>query len=127
MSIPTDLKYTKSHEWAKIEGDVATIGITDHAQSELGDIVFIQAPQVGQALESGTTFGSVESVKTVSDIYSPISGEVIEVNESLTTAPETVNSDPYGDGWLIKVKLSDPADQGALISSDEYQEVLDNA
>lgn len=127
MSIPTDLKYTKSHEWARIEGDIATIGITDHAQSELGDIVYIQAPEVGQALEAGATFGSVESVKTVSDIYSPLSGEVVEVNETLTSAPETVNSDPYGDGWLVKVKLSDTANQGSLISSDEYQEVLDNA
>lgn len=126
MSNPTDLKYTKSHEWARVDGDVATIGITEHAQSELGDIVYVQTPEVGQVLESGSTFGSVESVKTVSDIYAPAAGEVVEVNESLATAPELLNSDPYGEGWIIKIRVDGGLEGGALLSADEYQELLDN-
>lgn len=105
-NIPSDLKYLKSHEWVRVEGDVATVGITDFAQSELGDVVYVELPTVGKTLSVGETFGSVESVKTVSDVYAPVAGEVIEVNSLLVTASEHVNTDPYGDGWMIKVRMS---------------------
>lgn len=110
MSVPGDLKYTATHEWVRIEGDTATIGITDHAQSELGDIVFVELPAPGRVLNAGDSFGSVESVKTVSDIYSPIAGEVIEVNGALGAQSELVNSDPYGGGWMVKIRMSGAAD-----------------
>lgn len=126
MNAPADLRYTKTHEWVRAEGDVATIGITDHAQSELGDIVFVDLPEVGRALGQGDSFGTVESVKTVSDIYTPVAGEVVETNGSLGAQSELVNTDPYGGGWMIKVKLSDPSQLGALLSADAYAASLDN-
>ncbi|MFN7403467.1 MAG: glycine cleavage system protein GcvH [Armatimonadota bacterium] len=122
MNVPGDLKYTKSHEWVRIEGDTATIGITDHAQSELGDIVFVDLPNEGRQLGAEEVFGSVESVKAVSDIYSPVSGEVVEANGSLGAQSELVNSDPYGQGWLIKVKLN--GEPEGLLSASEYEATL---
>ncbi len=121
MNFPADIKYTKDHEWVKLDGDVATIGITDFAQSELGDVVFVEIETEGETLNSEDTFGTVEAVKTVSDLYMPLAGEVIEVNAGLEDAPESVNSDPYGDGWMIKVKISDQAEFDALMSPDEYK------
>lgn len=118
-NIPSDLKYTKSHEWVRVEGDVATIGITDFAQSELGDVVYVDLPTVGKALAVGDIFGSVESVKTVSDLYAPVPGEVVEVNSALANASENVNSDPYGDGWMIKIKLTASL-PGDLMDSEAY-------
>ncbi len=124
MNVPTDLKYTKSHEWVRIEGDVATIGITDHAQSELGDVVFLDLPAVGRALQQEETFGSVESVKTVSDLYAPIAGEVIETNAALSGQSELVNTDPYQGGWIVKLRISDPAQAEGLLSAADYQGVI---
>ena len=115
---PENFRYTKEHEWVHAEGDTATVGITDHAQSELGDIVYVDLPKVGTKVEAGKSLGSVESVKAVSDIYSPVSGEVIAVNEVLATAPEKLNNDPHGDAWLVKVKTSAPAD--GLMSAADY-------
>ncbi|MEZ5163231.1 MAG: glycine cleavage system protein GcvH [Fimbriimonadaceae bacterium] len=125
MNVPADLKYTKSHEWVKIEGDVATIGITDHAQSELGDVVFVDLPEAGRAVGLDETFGTVESVKTVSDLYAPLAGEVMEVNGDLATDSELVNSDPYAGGWMVKIKMSDPGQADALLSADAYSASLD--
>ncbi len=124
MNVPTDLKYTKSHEWVRVDGDIATIGITDHAQSELGDIVFVELPSVGRALGSGDSFGTVESVKTVSDLYAPVEGEVTAVNESLTSQSELVNTDPYQGGWMIKVKMTDPSSAEAMLDAASYQSLL---
>lgn len=121
MNVPKDLKYTKSHEWIRLEGDTATIGITDYAQSELGDIVFVDLPNVGRAISAGAPLGSVESVKTVSDIYAPVSGEVVEVNGSLGAQSELVNSDPYGKGWMVKVRVSDPSSADSLLDPDAYE------
>jgi glycine cleavage system H protein len=121
MSYPENLKYTKEHEWVLLTGDSATIGITDHAQHELGDIVFVDLPKVGSKLKRGETFGSVESVKAVSDIYAPVSGEVTEINELLSKTPEKLNEDPHGGAWLIKVKLSDLAETKELLSAADYQ------
>jgi len=121
MNLPAELKYTKSHEWIRLEGDTATIGITDHAQSELGDVVFVDLPTAGRSLRAEETFGTVESVKTVSDIYAPIKGDVVEVNPALAGDPGLVNTDPYGDGWLMKVKVSDPADVAALLDAAQYE------
>jgi glycine cleavage system H protein len=118
-NIPADLKYTESHEWVRIEGDVATIGITDHAQSELGDVVYVDLPSVGKTLAIGETFGSVESVKTVSDLYAPVAGEVIEINGELAAASELVNSDPYGQGFMIKIRLSGEV-PGTLLDAVGY-------
>jgi glycine cleavage system H protein len=118
-NIPADLKYTESHEWVRVEGDVATIGITDHAQSELGDVVYVDLPTVGKTLAIGDTFGSVESVKTVSDLYAPVAGEVIEVNGELASASELVNSDPYGQGFMIKIRLSGDV-PGTLLDAAGY-------
>ena len=118
-NIPADLKYTESHEWVRVEGDVATIGITDHAQSELGDVVYVDLPTVGKSLAIGETFGSVESVKTVSDLYAPVAGEVIEVNGELASASELVNSDPYGQGFMVKIRLSGEV-PGALLDAAGY-------
>lgn len=125
VSVPSELKYTKSHEWVKIDGDIVTIGITDHAQSELGDVVFVELPEAGRALGAGDSFGSVESVKAVSDIYSPVGGEVVETNGSLGAQSELVNSDPYGEGWLIKLKVGNSAELDALLSADDYSASLD--
>ncbi len=121
MSYPEDLRYTKEHEWVRVAGDVGTIGITDHAQKELGDIVYVDLPKVGAHIEQGKSLGSVESVKAVSDIYSPVSGEVTEVNESLAQAPEKLNQDPHGAAWLIKLRLSAPDEAKMLLSAADYQ------
>lgn len=118
---PETFRYTKEHEWVLVEGDTGTVGITDHAQKELGDIVYVDLPKVGVALAKGATFGSVESVKAVSDIYAPISGEVLETNTLLATAPEKLNEDPHGAAWLVKIKLSDPAEIEQLMTVAEYQ------
>jgi glycine cleavage system H protein len=122
MTYPENFRYTKEHEWVLLEGDIATIGITDHAQSELGDIVFVDLPKPGTKFEAGKSFGSVESVKAVSDIYAPIGGEVTEANELLSASPEKLNEDPHGAAWLIKLKVSDPAEVSALMTAAQYQE-----
>jgi len=124
MNIPNNLKYTKDHEWVVIDGDVATIGITDFAQKELGDIVYVEVETLDQTLDKDEIFGTVEAVKTVSDLFLPLSGEVIEVNEALETEPELVNSDPYGDGWMIKVKISDRSEIDGLMSADDYKSLI---
>lgn len=124
MNIPSNLKYTKEHEWIKVEGDVALIGVTEYAQSELGDIVFIEVETVGETLSAGDTFGTIEAVKTVSDLYLPVSGEILEFNESLNSSPELVNSDAFGEGWIIKIKMSDPAELDSLLSADAYAELI---
>ncbi len=118
---PDNLRYTKEHEWVLVDGDTGTIGITHHAQNELGDIVFVDLPKVGASLNQGATFGSVESVKAVSDIYAPVSGEVVAINESLAGAPEKLNQDPHGEAWLIKVRLAVPAEIEKLMSAADYQ------
>ncbi len=124
MNVPENLKYTKDHEWAKIEGDVATIGITDYAQGELGDVVFVELPEVGTTLNAGDTFGTIEAVKAVADLYAPLSGEVVEINPELESTPEKVNQDPYGEGWMIKVKLSNPAEADDLMDAEKYKELI---
>ncbi|CAG5086204.1 glycine cleavage system protein GcvH [Parvicella tangerina] len=124
MNIPAELKYTKDHEWVKVEGDVATIGITDFAQGELGDIVYVEVETEGETLDQEEVFGTVEAVKTVSDLFMPVSGEVMAFNEELEANPEVVNSDPYGDGWMIKVKLADTAEIDALLSADDYKSLV---
>ncbi|MFM9873298.1 MAG: glycine cleavage system protein GcvH [Fimbriimonadaceae bacterium] len=126
MNVPVDLKYTKSHEWVRVDGDTAVIGITDHAQSELGDVVFIDLPNVGRHLGAAESFCTVESVKTVSDVYSPIAGEVTAVNETLGAQSELVNSDPYGDGWLVKIKLDDAGSLEGLLSAEGYSASLND-
>lgn len=118
---PENLRYTKEHEWVRVEGDVGIIGITSHAQNELGDIVYVDLPKAGAVIQQGKTIGSVESVKAVSDIYTPVSGEVVEVNGLLTESPETLNKDPYGTGWLVKIKLSEPGEAAKLLTAAEYQ------
>ena len=122
---PEEYRYTKEHEWVKQEGGVGVVGITHHAQSELGDIVYVDLPKVGAKVEMGKTLGSVESVKAVSDIYSPLSGEVIEINESLTTAPEKLNEDPHGAAWLVKLRMSAPDQVNRLLSSADYQAYIE--
>lgn len=124
MNTPSELKYTKDHEWIKVEGDTATIGITDYAQGELGDIVFVDVDTVDEDLNEGDVFGSVEAVKTVSDLYLPVAGTVLEVNADLEDQPELLNTDPYGKGWIIKLKISDSADLSTLLSAEQYQEVV---
>lgn len=123
-NIPAELKYTKEHEWTKIEGDVAIIGITDFAQSALGDIVFVELPEVGKALSFHQAFGVVESIKSVSDLFSPLAGTVLEVNKDLINAPERCNTEPYGNAWMIKVKLSNPSEVNSLLSASDYQNFL---
>jgi len=118
---PENLRYTKEHEWVRVEGDIGIIGITFHAQKELGDIVYVDLPKVGTSTQQGKPVGSVESVKAVSDLYTPVSGEVVEVNPLLAEAPEILNTDPYGSGWLVKIKLSDPGEAGKLLTAAEYQ------
>lgn len=124
MNVPADLKYTKDHEWIKVDGDVATIGITDFAQSELGDIVYVEIETEGEALDSEEVFGSIEAVKTVSDLFMPISGEVAEINAEIESNPEVINSDAYGAGWLIKVKMSDISQLDSLLDSAAYQSLI---
>ena len=118
---PENLRYTKEHEWVRVDGDTGTVGITDHAQQELGDIVYVDLPKPGTRVAQGDTLGSVESVKAVSDIYAPVSGEVLESNAALADAPEKLNADPHGEAWLVKIKLSAPAEAGQLMSAAEYQ------
>ena len=122
MSVPGELQYTRTHEWVRREGDSATVGITDHAQDELGDVVFVELPEEGATFGAGDAFGTIESVKAVSDLYAPISGEVVEVNSALDDAPEKVNEDPYGDGWMIRLRVSG---EGDLLSAEEYEKVLE--
>jgi glycine cleavage system H protein len=124
MSIPSNLKYTKDHEWVSIEGDVATIGITHFAQKELGDIVYVEVETLDQTLDKDEVFGTVEAVKTVSDLFLPLTGEIIAFNDSLESAPETVNSDPYGAGWMIKVKISDASEITSLLSDEAYKTLI---
>ncbi|MNU48494.1 Glycine cleavage system H protein [compost metagenome] len=124
MNIPANLKYTKDHEWVSVEGDVATIGITDFAQGELGDIVYVEIETVGETFDHEEVFGSVEAVKTVSDLFMPISGEIIEFNEGLESNPEAVNKDPYGDGWMIKVKMTNPGEVDGLLDAAGYQALI---
>ncbi len=124
MKLPEDLKYTKDHEWVKIEGEQATVGVTDFAQSELGDIVFVEIETEGENLDQEEVFGTVEAVKTVSDLFMPLSGKVAEVNEKLESEPEIVNQDPYGEGWMVKIDLSDPSEVEGLMSAAEYKEMV---
>ncbi len=124
MNIPEDLKYSKDHEWARIEGEVAVVGITDYAQNELGDIVYVELPEVGTQVEQGKAFGTVEAVKAVSDLFAPVSGEVVAVNEKLADSPELVNQDPYGEGWMIKIKMSNPDEVNNLLNKEDYEALL---
>jgi glycine cleavage system H protein len=124
MNIPEDLKYTKDHEWIKIENDIATVGITDFAQGELGDIVYVDVETLDETIDQNEVFGSIEAVKTVSDLFMPLSGEIIDFNEDLEDAPEKVNSDPYGEGWLIKIKISDTLQIDSLLNAEAYKEVI---
>ena len=121
---PEDNRYAKSHEYIHVEGDTGTIGITDYAQKELGDVVFVELPQVGTQLEAGDELGSIESVKAVSELFSPVGGEVVEINERLADKPELVNTDPYGDGWMIRIKLSDATEVDELMNAEEYEEYV---
>ena len=124
MNIPSDLKYTKDHEWVKIEGDIITVGITDFAQSELGDIVYVEVETVDETLDAEEVFGTVEAVKTVSDLFLPVAGEIVAFNETLEDQPELVNTDPYGDGWMVKVKVADASDLDSLLSADDYKAII---
>ncbi len=124
MVFPEDLKYTEDHEWLRLEDDIATVGITDHAQTELGDIVYVDVNTVGDTLDKSEVFGSVEAVKTVSDLFLPVSGEVLEINPALDASPEIVNDDPYGEGWLIRLKVSDPSEVDNLMSAEEYKKFV---
>jgi len=125
MEFPESLKYTKEHEWVRVEGGKAVVGITDHAQDELGDIVFVELPEVGSDVEQNETFGTVESVKAVSDLFSPLSGEVLEVNEALKDEPELINSSPYKDGWMLVVDISDESELDSLLSAKEYEAYIE--
>jgi glycine cleavage system H protein len=124
MNIPADLKYTKDHEWIKFDGDIATIGVTDFAQKELGDIVFVEVDTEGETLSAGDVFGSVEAVKTVSDLFMPLAGTVESFNEGLEDKPEVVNQDPYGEGWMVKIKMEAGTDTSELLTADQYKEVI---
>lgn len=123
MNFPAELRYTKEHEWVRIEGDIVTAGITDFAQSELGDIVFVEIDTVGETMNAGDTFGTVEAVKTVSDLYMPVSGEILEVNPALQSNPEYINSDPYQNGWMIRIRMSDPSEIDGLMDASSYQSI----
>ena len=124
MNIPQSLKYTKEHEWVREDGDTVTVGITDHAQGELGDIIFVEFPEIGQKIQRDEPFGTVEAVKTVADLFAPISGTVTEINETLDDSPESVNQDPYGDGWMVKVSVSEAGELDNLMSAVQYQEMI---
>jgi glycine cleavage system H protein len=124
MNIPENLKYTKDHEWLKLEGETALIGITDFAQNELGDIVFIEVETIGEALDKEETFGTIEAVKTVSDMFMPVAGEVVEFNETLADHPEKVNQDPYAEGWIVRIKISDPSQLDELLDAARYKEIV---
>jgi glycine cleavage system H protein len=125
MNIPTNLRYTEDHEWISVEGEIATVGITDFAQKELGDIVFIEVETLDESLDAEETFGTIEAVKTVSDMFMPVAGTVIEFNEVLSDSPETVNKDPYGEGWIIKIKMDNPADAGQLLDAEAYKAIIE--
>ncbi len=124
MNVPSNLKYSNDHEWVRVEGDIAYVGITDYAQSQLGDIVFVDVTTTGETLAQNEVFGSIEAVKTVSDAFLPVSGEIIEFNEMLNDAPETVNKDPYGEGWMVKVKMSNPAELDSLLDAEGYKAII---
>ena len=124
MNVPANLKYSSDHEWCRVEGDIAYVGITDFAQSQLGDVVFVDVPTVGETVAAGEVFGSIEAVKTVSDAFLPVSGEIVEFNEAVDADPSIVNKDAYGEGWLVKVKLSNPAEVDALLSAADYQKLI---
>lgn len=124
MNVPGDLKYTKDHEWIRIEGDVAFVGITDFAQGELGDVVFVEIETVGETLKKEEAFGTIEAVKTVSDIFMPISGEILEMNPLIESSPDVVNKDPYGKGWMIKIKITDPSEADGLLSAEKYGQLI---
>lgn len=124
MSVPTDLRYTQDHEWVRVDGDEAVVGITKYAADQLGDIVFVELPDVGRALQGAKAFGVVESVKAVSDLFAPITGEVLATNDSLTGGPELVNTDPYGDGWMIRLRIADPAELDDLLDADAYDAIV---
>jgi len=124
MNFPADLKYTKDHEWIRVEGEEATIGITDFAQGELGDIVFLEIPTVGEEVAANEVFGTIEAVKTVSDLFMPVTSTILSINDQLDSAPELVNTDPYGDGWIVKVKINNTADLEQLLTADAYQELV---
>ncbi|MBU2651375.1 MAG: glycine cleavage system protein GcvH [Bacteroidetes bacterium] len=126
MNIPENFKYTKEHEWIKVEGDEGTVGITEFAQKELGDIVFIEVETVGETLDKDESFGTIEAVKTVSDMFMPVSGEITEFNENLESTPETVNRDPYGDGWIVKIKLTDASELDELLDAQAYRELIES-
>lgn len=124
MNFPTNVKYTDEHEWIRPEGEIAFVGITDYAQDQLGDIVFVDVTTEGETLEKGEVFGSIEVVKTVSDLFLPVGGEVLEINPALEEQPELVNKDPYGEGWIIKIKMSDPAEQESLMDAEAYKQII---
>ncbi len=124
MNIPDDLLYTEEHEWVRVDGNVATFGITDYAQSELGDIVYVELPNVGDKTKQMEPFGTIEAVKAVSDLYAPLTGKVVEVNEALADSPDLVNKDPYGEGWMIRVEIADPSELEKLLSADDYKQVI---
>jgi glycine cleavage system H protein len=124
MNFPENLKYTKEHEWILVSGDTGTVGITDHAQGELGDVVFVELPGAGKNVRQGETFGSIEAVKAVSDLYAPVSGSIIEINKDLGAAPEVVNKDPYGKGWMIKMKIGNPAELASLLDAAAYRALI---
>ena len=124
MNIPANLKYSKDHEWIRVEGDEAYVGITDFAQSQLGDIVFVDVPTEGETVAAGEVFGTIEAVKTVSDAFLPVGGEVLEFNESLNDAPDRVNKDPYGEGWIVKIRMTDPAELNVLLGADDYGKLI---
>lgn len=125
--VPDELKYSEQHEWLSLDGDVGTIGVTDYAQSQLGDIVFVELPQVGDVLEKGQSFGTIEAVKTVEELYTPVAGEVLEINDTLEDGAEQVNGDPYSDGWMVKVRLSDMSDLDTMLSSEDYEALIEDA
>ncbi|MEA5005003.1 Glycine cleavage system H protein [bioreactor metagenome] len=124
MNIPANLKYSNDHEWVKVEGSIATVGITDFAQGQLGDIVFVDIQTEGETLSSGEVFGAIEAVKTVADALMPVSGKIVEVNPNLENAPESVNTDPYGEGWMVKIEMSDPSEADALLDAEAYKAIL---
>jgi len=124
MNVPTNLKYTKEHEWVRVEGKIAVVGITDYAQGELGDIVFVEIETEGETLDFGETFGTIEAVKTVSDMYMPVGGKIVEINPKIETDPAVVNKDPYGDGWMIKIEMTDAAEVNNLLDADKYTKLI---
>lgn len=123
MNLPSELKYTKDHEWVRIEGDRGTVGITEYAQGELGDIVFVELPEKGRKVEAGKSFGTIEAVKAVSDLYAPVSGEIVAINEALKDTPEMINKEPYGGGWMVTIRLTNPSETSALLDAGAYQKL----